>query len=86
MSNSSITEFGRTLSDPDGPLARVESGLAQPVKQIAFWAAIVLPFLHVPLVLATGLATVPTAAAFVLLLAFNVLALLVGHAYEVDRA
>lgn len=58
------------------------ASLLRPVTGVAFWAAIALPFLHVPLLLATGLSSQSTATAFVALLVLNVLALLVGHPYS----
>lgn len=58
------------------------SGLLRPVTGVAFWAAIALPFLHVPLLLVTGLSSPGTATAFVALLVLNVVSLLVGHPYS----
>lgn len=54
------------------PLARLRS--------LAFWCAIVLPFLHVPL-LTSGLATPGERRAFVALLGVNAVALYVGHGH-----
>ena len=53
------------------------------LKGAAFWAAIALPFLHLPL-LVTGLDSRTTLGAFVALLALNVLALVLGHPYGAD--
>lgn len=58
------------------------TGLLRPVTGAAFWAAIALPFLHVPLLMTTGLSSQSTATAFVALLALNIVALLVGHPYS----
>lgn len=55
--------------------------VTEPLKRIAFWAAIALPFLHVPL-LATGLDTRTTTVAFTVLLVLNVASLIVGHYYD----
>jgi hypothetical protein len=55
--------------------------LTKPVKRLAFYAAIVLPFLHLPL-LVTGLQSETVAVAFGVLLAFNVAAIFVGHYYD----
>ncbi|MHB9286746.1 hypothetical protein ACKVMT_06860 [Halobacteriales archaeon Cl-PHB] len=55
--------------------------LVDPLKGVAFWAAVALPFLHLPL-LAAGLATEGRTMAFVALLTMNVAALLVGHPYH----
>ncbi len=74
MSTPSITDLP---SLPAGDVSLVQA-LLWPVHRIAFWAAIVLPFLHLPL-LATGLESWTQTQAFVVLLACNVVALLVGH-------
>lgn len=81
MSSSSIT-------DPAILTGAVERwslppGVVNPIKGIAFWTAIVLPFLYLPL-LATGLTSTSTVVAFVLLVALNVAALVVGHPYGSD--
>ena len=75
MSSSSITDplFARVLTDRSPAELVVGS-----VRSAAFWAAIVLPFLHLPL-LVTGLETATTAATFGLLLVLNVCALIVGR-------
>lgn len=52
--------------------------LFRPVRRIAFWSAIVLPFLHVSL-LVSGLESQSTVLAFLALLALNVVAIYVGH-------
>jgi hypothetical protein len=52
-----------------------------PLKRLAFYAAIVLPFLHLPL-LVTGLQSDTVTLAFGTLLVLNVVALLVGHYYD----
>lgn len=81
MSNSSSTdrsfEAGDLSADPVGPVVR------QPLERVAFWSAIALPFLYLPL-LATGLGTVQLQAAFLVLLALNVVTLLAGHSYRSD--
>lgn len=56
---------------------------SETLRAFAFWVAIVLPFLHVPL-LATGLASPGRRNAFLVLLALNALALYVGHPYGRD--
>ena len=57
------------------------AALFRPIEAIAFWAAIALPFLHVPLLL-YGLETTGQLVAFLSLLLLNVLALLIGHGYN----
>jgi hypothetical protein len=79
MSGSSITDPDVLFGDADGPGL---SGLfVRPVRQLAFWAAVVLPFLHLPL-LATGLQSQQTVIAFVALVAVNVVALVLGQGHK----
>ncbi|MFT4921681.1 MAG: hypothetical protein ACI8XM_000885 [Haloarculaceae archaeon] len=76
MSSPPITDL------PSLPAAGVERSLLElllvPMHRAAFWAAIALPFLHLPL-LATGLDSETKTIAFALLIALNVVALVVGH-------
>ncbi|MFB6143496.1 MAG: hypothetical protein ABEJ30_09170 [Halorientalis sp.] len=65
-------------SDTLPSLARYGAGLRSGVTTVAFWAAVVLPFLHLPL-LATGLDSLSVTLAFVALLALNVVAVVLGH-------
>ncbi|ADD03769.1 uncharacterized protein Nmag_0177 [Natrialba magadii ATCC 43099] len=48
------------------------------VRAVGFWGAIILPFIHVPLLL-TGLSTRFQTMVFLFLLGSNLLALYVGH-------
>jgi hypothetical protein len=48
------------------------------IKTLAFWLAVTLPFLHVPLLVA-GVSSPARFGAYLGLLAVNVLALAVGH-------
>ena len=54
-----------------------------PIVFIAFWLAIALPFLYVPL-LVTGLVT-HYMEAFLLLILLNLVALIIGHQYGDPR-
>ena len=54
--------------------------IVRPIEAVAFWSAIALPFLHIPLLL-YGLETNGRFAAFVGLLGLNVIAFIVGHRY-----
>lgn len=66
------------------PLARlVSESTPEAARALAFWIAIVLPFLHVPL-LASGLETTGEWYAFIILLATNAAALYVGHGYAAE--
>jgi hypothetical protein len=73
----SSLSVGRVLPSLDGGLRSV---VVRPVTAVSFWLAIVLPFLHLPL-LATGLGSADAATAFGALVGLNVLALLAGHPY-----
>jgi hypothetical protein len=75
------TEITDTVRESGSALG---SGLLRPITGVGFWAAVALPFLHVPLLLLTGLSSSSTATAYVVLLALNVLALLVGHPHYRD--
>ena len=52
-----------------------------PLRTIAFWAAIVLPFIYLPL-LFTGLSSRPTFEVFVVLLTLNFIALVAGFSHQ----
>lgn len=74
------SELQTRSNEAENPLEDV----VEPITGVAFWAAVALPFLHLPLLLATGLSSSGTATAFVALVALNVLALLVGHSHYRD--
>jgi hypothetical protein len=57
--------------------------LVSSIRATAFWIAIVLPFLYLPLLVA-GLNGSATTTAFIALLLANVLALFVGHSHLED--
>jgi formate-dependent nitrite reductase membrane component NrfD len=77
MSNSSVNELVARL---DESVPNVGHSLLAPIRGIAFWIAIVLPFLYMPL-LASGLQSGSVRTAFVALVVCNAVALLVGHSY-----
>lgn len=94
MSDSSATRDQRTTStsigdraggaDNGGERRRLERAaptIATSVRKTCFWGAILLPFLHVPLLL-SGLAAPPETAVFFGLVTINFVALYVGHAYD----
>lgn len=62
-----------------GPFPR--DALVRPIQIIAFWTAIALPFLHIPLLL-YGLETTAELYTFFGLVALNLVALFVGHGYN----
>ena len=82
-SSPSRTELRTTLAESDRlpSLSRYRTGLKAGVTGVAFWCAIVLPFLHLPL-LATGLESTSVTVAFVALLTLNVVAVLIGQSYH----
>ena len=53
----------------------------RPLRIISFWIAVILPFLYLPL-LGTGFESQPEIVAFLLLVAVNIVALLVGHRHN----
>lgn len=84
-SSPSRTEL-RTVLTESGvlpSLSRYSTGLKAGVTGIAFWSAIILPFLHLPL-LATGLDEPSVSIAFAVLLGLNVLAAVVGQFHRSD--
>lgn len=80
MSNSSANElFARV----DETVPSIGHSLLAPIRGIAFWIAVALPFLYVPL-LASGLQSSSVRLAFATLVVCNAVALLVGHPYARD--
>jgi len=74
---ATLPRFGSDRS----PLGRRLRAAAAPLRTVGFWAAVALPALHVPLLLA-GLDTTGEAVAFAGLVALNCLALWLGHGYD----
>ncbi|WP_254271882.1 hypothetical protein [Haloarcula marina] len=75
MSSSSAHELFARL---DESVPHLRRSVMAPVRGVAFWTAIVLPFLYVPL-LASGLQSPSVRTAFAAMVACNAVALLVGH-------
>lgn len=78
MSNSNTNELFALLNRSVPVLSET---VLVPIRGIAFWTAIFLPFLYVPLLL-SGLETTSTRTAFVALVICNALALFIGHSYS----
>lgn len=81
MSSSSITDPGylrEVIADQSVPKL-----FLRPLRRISFWAAIVLPFMHLSL-LTAGLESRSRLTAFVSLLGLNVVALYFGQQYGRD--
>lgn len=55
--------------------------IARPLEAIAFWSAIALPFLYIPLLI-YGLNTAGQVAVFLGLVVLNVIAFVLGHGYN----
>lgn len=73
---SPSTQVRETLRESRA--AQVSRRLRRPVEATAFWTAIVLPFVYLPLML-DGFATFADVLLFGGLMVLNVVALLVGH-------
>lgn len=69
-------------TDRDRPLLPRRS-LAAPVSALAFWSAIALPALYLPLLI-TGLSTVPDLVLFLGLFGLHLVALVGGRSYRRD--
>jgi len=84
-SSPSRTELRTVLAESGvlPSLSRYGTGLKAGVTGVAFWSAIVLPFLHLPL-LATGLKSTSVSIAFASLIALNVIAAVIGQFHRSD--
>jgi hypothetical protein len=76
---SPSTQVRETLRDSRA--AQLTELVRRPVEAMAFWAAIVLPFVYLPL-LVGGFDDTTSLLLFVGLVAANVLALFVGHDHK----
>lgn len=72
-----------TAVESQAVLRRLRDTLVGQIEAAFFWAAVILPFLHLPLLL-TGLETTSEAITFGGLLGLNFLALVVGHHHRRD--
>jgi len=79
MSSSSITELEAMAEAVGGESVR--GLLLAPLRGFAFWLAVMLPFTYLPL-LAVGIDSTSRLLAFVVLVACNVGALVVGHGHR----
>jgi len=70
--------FARVETAPD-----LRESLLTPVRGLAFWTAVALPFLYLPL-LVSGLGSQPVRLAFLAMVAINAVALWLGHGYTDD--
>ncbi|MFC4249644.1 hypothetical protein ACFOZ7_22375 [Natribaculum luteum] len=82
LSNDSIAPSSpETERQHDGRRQRLVRSVKGPIQFLGFWVAITLPFVHVPL-LVRGLDEPGVTAAFLGLVAVNLLALYAGHGYN----
>jgi len=81
---SRSSELGLSMEESPVGLPDVDERFLAPITGIAFWSAVALPFLHLPLLLVTGLSSQATSTAFLVLLTLNVVALLIGHPHYRD--
>jgi hypothetical protein len=51
------------------------------LQRVGFWAAVMIPFLYIPL-LFTGIETLSEVVVFVVLIALNAVSLVVGHPHH----
>ncbi len=56
----------------------------RPLRAIAFWSAIALPFLYIPLLLMEGLGSGSHMTAFLTLVALHVVSVVIGHRHGSD--
>ncbi|MBB6644993.1 hypothetical protein [Halobellus ruber] len=70
------------IRSPPAELSQPLAHLAAPLRFVAFWVAVALPFLYLPLLVGGLEGGQP--AAFAALLAANAVALLVGHGYGAE--
>ena len=79
-----VRRVREAIESPPAGLSKPLTYLAAPIRFVAFWVAVALPFLYLPLVVGGLNGSEPTA--FLALLATNVVALVVGHGHRADAA
>ena len=82
MSSSSANDLRTALQDA-GTVVQPGDDVLAPVRVLAFWVAVALPFLYLPLLI-TGLENATMTLAFLALLAANAVTLFVGHPHRRD--
>ncbi|QLG49815.1 hypothetical protein [Natrinema halophilum] len=81
LSNESIASSSPEAESRPGRRRRLVHSLKGPTQFLSFWVAIMLPFVHLPL-LAQGLGDPSVTLTFSILLVANVFALYLGHGYN----
>jgi hypothetical protein len=82
MSHSTLPD-SRTGDETGSAATTLSHSVLKPAKGIAFWSAVALPFLYIPM-LATGLDGTASILTFTALLLANAVALLLGHPHGRD--
>ena len=77
-----VGRLREAVESPPETLPKPVAYLAVPVRFVAFWIAVALPFLYLPLLVGGLRGSGPTV--FAALLAANLVALVVGHGYRSD--
>ena len=77
-----VGRLREAIESPPETLPQPVAYLAIPVRFVAFWIAVALPFLYLPLLVGGLQGSEP--AVFAALLAVNLVALVVGHGYRAD--
>lgn len=77
-----VGRLREAIESPPETLPQPVAYLAVPVRFVAFWIAIALPFLYLPLLVGGLEGTEP--AVFVVLLTVNLVALVAGHGHRAD--
>lgn len=82
MSSPSVRhESVREGTTDESAVERGISMMSRPLRTVGFWAAVSLPFLHVPLLL-SGLDSTADTLAFAALFSLNLFALVLGHGHD----
>ncbi|MFB6133345.1 MAG: hypothetical protein ABEJ44_08110 [Halanaeroarchaeum sp.] len=82
-STPSVPTVSRLRDSLSGAVTGYEV-LLRPIEAVAFWAAVVMPFVYVPLLLA-GVETSAERVAVAALVAVHVVVLIVGRRYSPHR-
>ena len=77
-----VRRVREAIESPPAGLSTPVAYLAAPIRFVAFWVAVALPFLSLPLLVGGLEGSEPVVLGA--LLAVNVVALVVGHGYRAD--
>jgi hypothetical protein len=82
MDQSEVSPMATSSTTPEST-ARAPAALLRPVRATAFWAAVALPFVYVPLIV-RGLESPTVQSTVALLLALHVVALVLGRHHRAE--